>query len=196
MRHMTSGLQAKHCTWPSGDLARRNFRLEIWVLLVHNIPNFVPLWWNHKFSNVYRNATQKSPTSDSKNFSSCSLNWLIDWLVWLIDWFEFVCLSVRLSDWYVTYQISYPYGGTINFQTCIEMQLRNHQPPIRRTSQAAAWTDRYIGYWGNETEGSPIGLRKNFEVRMAEIFPLQKLSIWYQTEHFGVPEDQIPIWLD
>ena len=30
----------------------------------------------------------------------------------------------------VTYQISYPYGGTINFETCIEMQLRNHEPPI------------------------------------------------------------------
>ena len=39
-----------------------------------DIPNIVPLWWNHKIQNLYQNATQNSPTSDSKNFSSCSLD--------------------------------------------------------------------------------------------------------------------------
>ena len=39
-----------------------------------DIPNIVPLWWNHKIQNLYQNAIQNSPTSDSKNFSSCSLD--------------------------------------------------------------------------------------------------------------------------
>ncbi len=31
------------------------------------------------------------------------------------------CGIELLVQTYVTYQISYPYGGTINFETCIEM---------------------------------------------------------------------------
>ena len=43
-------------------------------LCLNNIPYFIPLWLNRKFRNLYRGATQNTPTSDSKNFSSCSLN--------------------------------------------------------------------------------------------------------------------------
>ena len=48
--------------------------------------------------------------------------------------------------------------------------------------------------WGNETEGSPIGLRKNFEVRLADKFPYQKYSISNLWEHFLVSEHRKPFW--
>ena len=52
--------------------------------------------------------------------------------------------------------ISYPYGGTINSEICMEMQLKTHQPPIAKASQAAAWSYKYSGDVG-KAEGSPIG---------------------------------------
>ena len=36
--------------------------------------------------------------------------------------------------WYVTYL----YARIVNFEICIEVEFRTHQPPIPRTSQAAA----------------------------------------------------------
>ena len=62
----------------------------------------------------------------------------------------------------VTYPIAYPYAWTVNFETCIDVQLTTHQPPIPKTSQAAAWSHRYIGYWMDKTEGSLIGFIANF----------------------------------
>ena len=63
----------------------------------------------------------------------------------------------------ITYLIAYPYAWTVNFEICIDDQLRTHQPPIPITSQAAAWSHRYIGYWMNQTEDSPIGFVILFE---------------------------------
>ena len=57
---------------------------------------------------------------------------------------------------------AYPYAWTVNFETCIDVQLTTHQPPIPKTSQAAAWSHRYIGYWMDKTEGSLIGFMANF----------------------------------
>ena len=42
-------------------------------------------------------------------------------------------------------KISYPYGGTINFQICLDMQLTTHQPPMPNSSQTSAWSHQYIG---------------------------------------------------
>ena len=57
---------------------------------------------------------------------------------------------------------TYPYAWTVNFEMCLEMQLRTYQPPIPKTSQASAWCYRYIGRWMCKTEGSPTGLGENF----------------------------------
>ena len=95
----------------------------------------------------------------------------------------------------ITYLIAYPYAWTVNFEICIDVQLTTPQPPISKTSQAAAWSQRYIGCWVGKTEGSPIGFiaivwsLKNWK------FPWQKWSIWCLWEHFLVLEHRISIWL-
>ena len=60
------------------------------------------------------------------------------------------------------YVITYPYARTVNFEMCVEMQLRSHQSPIPKNSQASAWSYKYIGRWMGKTEGSPTGLCENF----------------------------------
>ena len=49
-------------------------------------------------------------------------------------------------------KISYPYGGTINFQIRLDMQLTTHQPPMPNSSQPSAWSHRYIGRGSGKTE--------------------------------------------
>ena len=76
------------------------------------------------------------------------------------------CVIAYLFTYLITYGtayvITYPYAWTVNFEMCLEMQLRTYQPPIPKTSQASAWCYRYIGRWMGKTEGSPTELRKNF----------------------------------
>ena len=73
------------------------------------------------------------------------------------------------------HEISYPYGGTVNFKICLDVQLTIHQPPMPNSSQTSAWSHRYIGRgngkteiplldserisknWISKTDGSPIG---------------------------------------
>ena len=62
----------------------------------------------------------------------------------------------------ITYLIAYPFACTVYFKNCIDVQLTIHQPRIPKTSQAAAWSHRYIGYWMDKTEGSLIGFMANF----------------------------------
>ena len=78
----------------------------------------------------------------------------------------------------ITYQIAYPYAWTVNFETCIDLRLTTHQPPIPKTSQAAAWSHKYIGYWNGETEGSPIGFATIFWGFETWNFP------WAKVVHF------------
>ena len=61
-----------------------------------------------------------------------------------------------------TYVITYPYAWTVNFEMCLEVQLRTYQPPIPKASQASAWCYRYIGRWMCKAEGSLTGLGENF----------------------------------
>ena len=60
------------------------------------------------------------------------------------------------------YAITYPYARTVHFEMCLEMQLRSHQPPIPKKSQASALSYKYIGHWMGKTEGPPTGLEENF----------------------------------
>ena len=62
----------------------------------------------------------------------------------------------------ITYLIAYTYAWTVNFEICIDVQLTTHQPQIPKTSQAAAWSHTYIGYWMDKTEGSLVGFIANF----------------------------------
>ena len=48
--------------------------------------------------------------------------------------------------------ISYPYGGTVNFQSCPDVQLTIHKPPMPNSSQTSAWSHRYIGRENDKTE--------------------------------------------
>ena len=50
-----------------------NFGMRVSNITVWNKVCYRPLCWTHKFRNLYRDATQNTPTSDSKSFSSCSL---------------------------------------------------------------------------------------------------------------------------
>ena len=88
------------------------------------------------------------------------IHWLIDWLIdWLIHW-----LIDGLIDWLIDLMdlfdlimmilslISYPYGGTINFQIRLDMQPTTHQPPMPNSSQTSAWSHRYIGRGNGKTE--------------------------------------------
>ena len=79
------------------------------------------------------------------------------------------------AQWHNFMKISYPYGGTINFKICLDVQLTTHQPPMPNSSQTSAWSHRYIGRrngkteiplldseriskdWISKTDGSPIG---------------------------------------
>ena len=49
-------------------------------------------------------------------------------------------------------KVSYPYGGTINFKICLDVQLTIHQPPMPNSSQTSAWSFRYIGRGNGKTE--------------------------------------------
>ena len=49
-------------------------------------------------------------------------------------------------------KVSYPYGGTINFEICLDVQLTTHQPPMPNSSQTSAWSHRYIGRGNGKTE--------------------------------------------
>ena len=60
------------------------------------------------------------------------------------------------------YVITYPYSRTVNFEMRLKMQLRSHQPPIPKKTQAPASSYKYIGRWMGKTEGSPTGLGENF----------------------------------
>ena len=62
----------------------------------------------------------------------------------------------------ITYIVTYPYAWTVNFEICLELQLRTYQPPIPKTSQASAWSYKYIGRCMFKTEGSLTGFGKNF----------------------------------
>ena len=64
--------------------------------------------------------------------------------------------------------VTYPYAWTVNFKLCIDAQTKTYQPPIPKASQASAWSHMYIGHLMCKTEGSPIGLAKNFKGWMAE----------------------------
>ena len=35
------------------------------------------------------------------------------------------------------HELSYPYGGTVNFKICLEVQLTTHQSPMPNSSQLA-----------------------------------------------------------
>ena len=48
--------------------------------------------------------------------------------------------------------ISYPYGGTVNFHICRDVQLTIHKPPMPNSSQTSAWSHRYIGRENDKTE--------------------------------------------
>ena len=93
------------------------------------------------------------------------------------------------------YVIAYPYAWTLNFEMCLQMQLRSYQPPIPNASQASASSQKYDGRWMCKTEASPTGLGKNFGSLKAEIFPGRKWSISYLWEHSLVLEHRIPIWI-
>ena len=95
----------------------------------------------------------------------------------------------------ITYLIAYPYAWTVNFEICLDAQLRTYQPPIPKPSQASAWPYMYIGHWVCKTEGSPTGFARISKGWMAEKIPRQKWSISYLWEHFLVPEHRIQIWL-
>ena len=152
------------------------------------------------------------------------IDWLFDLLiVWLVDWFDLIWFDWsidRLIDWLIGWMsewligldcigkdwieldriglddiITYPYAWTVNFEICLDAQLRTYQPLIPKTSQASAWCHRYIGYWMGKTEDSPTGSRTNSEGWMPAKIPRQKWSISYLWEHFLVPDHRTPIWL-
>ena len=56
------------------------------------------------------------------------------------------------AQWHNFMKISYPYGGTINFKICLDVQLTTHQPPMPNSSQPSAWSHRYIGRGSGKTE--------------------------------------------
>ena len=56
------------------------------------------------------------------------------------------------AQWHNFMKISYPYGGTINFKICLDVQLTTHQPPMPNSSQTSAWSHRYIGRGSGKTE--------------------------------------------
>ena len=63
---------------------------------------------------------------------------------------------------------------------------------LPETSQAAAWSHKYIGFWNGETEG---WIRNHFfEGSRLEMFPKQKWSISNLWEHFFVSEHRKPFW--
>ena len=99
------------------------------------------------------------------------------------------------AQWHNFMKISYPYGGTINFKICLDVQLTTHQPPMPNSSQTSAWSHRYIGRGSGKTEIPLLDPERISKDWMAEIFPWQKWSISYLWEHFLVPEHRIPIWL-
>ena len=120
-------------------------------------------------------------------------DWLIDWLS---DWLDWIALEWIGLNWIgLDDIITYPYAWTVNFEICLDVQLRTYQPLIPKTSQASAWCHRYIGYWMGKTEDSPTGSRKKSEGWMPAKIPRQKWSISYLWEHFLVPDHRIPIWL-
>ena len=74
-------------------------------------------------------------------------------------------LITYLITYGTAYVIAYPYAGyawTENFEMRLEMQFRSYQPPIPTTSQASAWSYKYIGRWMGKTEGSSAWLGENF----------------------------------
>ena len=100
------------------------------------------------------------------------------------------------AQWYNFMKISYPYGGTINFKICLDVQLTTHQPPMPNSSQTSAWSHRYIGRGSGKTEIPLLDSERISEDWMAEKNHWQKWSISNLWEHFWAPEHQIPIWLD
>ena len=56
------------------------------------------------------------------------------------------------AQWHNFMKISYPYGGTVNFQICPDVQLTIHPPPMLNSSQTSAWSHRYIGRGNGKTE--------------------------------------------
>ena len=92
------------------------------------------------------------------------LIWLIDWLIeWVSDWLDWIALEWIGLNWIGLDDINaYPYAWTVNFEICLDVQLRTYQPLIPKTSQASAWCHQYIGYWIGKKEGSPIRLGRNF----------------------------------
>ena len=101
----------------------------------------------------------------------------LDWIG--SDWIRWNGSDRIGSDWIgLDDIIAYPYAWTVNFETCIDLRLTTHQPPIPKTSQAAAWSHKYIGYWNGETEGSPIGFATIFWGFETWNFP------WAKVVHF------------
>ena len=85
--------------------------------------NFKPLWWNRKFSSLSRHATH--------NKSSDGVQIIMIMLMIIVIIINFM-------------KISYPYGGTVNFQICLDMprwiHVRTHvrtklQETIRRAQK-------------------------------------------------------------
>ena len=55
-------------------------------------------------------------------------------------------------DHHQFHEISYPYGGTVNFHICPDVQLTIHPPPMLNSSQTSAWSHQYIGRRNGKTE--------------------------------------------
>ena len=113
-----------------------------------------------------------------------TIYWLINWL---IDWIGLNCIGMDWIelDWIgLDDIITYPYAWTVNFEICLDVQLRTYQPLIPKTSQASAWCHRYIGYWMGKTEDPPTGSRKKSEGWMPAKIPSQKWSISYLWDTF------------
>ena len=72
------------------------------------------------------------------------------------------------AQWYNFMKISYPYGGTINFKICLDVQLTTHQPPMPNSSQTSAWSHRYIGRGSGKTEIPLLDSERISENWMAE----------------------------
>ena len=78
------------------------------------------------------------------------------------------------------------------------MQLTTHQPPIPKTTEAAAWSQRYIGYERGITEGSHIGFiavfrrLKSWTIPLAKVVNFKPLGALFALG--GLEADLTPIW--
>ena len=173
---------ARSCASKSTSLRRSKSRQD-WLIHVRTNPNIGTLLQVVKTTNQFVTRTRsifRLSTAYSERWGRLR---------------KFAVGSILEPAVYTPCLVSYPYGGTIDFKTCIETQLRVHLSPIQWTFQAPAESDRYIGHSGNEAVGSPIKLKKNSRVRKADKSRTEKSSISNLWEHFLVSEHRSPIWL-